>query len=179
MSAMASQITGVLIVCSTVCSGADQRNHQRSASLAFVRVTGGFPSQRASNAENVSFWWRHHVVFCWGLVQDDFNHILQDYFIDAGTSMPLKWSRQSGRHFADDFFKYIFWNENVWFSTEISLTIVPEGPINDIPALVQAKAWDRPGDKPLSELMMLILLTHIWNSETTLEDMEKRTAWIP
>ena len=23
-------------------------------------VTGGFPSQRASNAENVSFWWRHH-----------------------------------------------------------------------------------------------------------------------
>ena len=24
-------------------------------------VTGGFPSQRASNAENVSIWWRHHV----------------------------------------------------------------------------------------------------------------------
>ena len=24
-------------------------------------VTGGFLSQRASNAENVSIWWRHHV----------------------------------------------------------------------------------------------------------------------
>ena len=24
-------------------------------------VTGGFPSYRASNAENVSIWWRHHV----------------------------------------------------------------------------------------------------------------------
>ena len=24
-------------------------------------VTGGFPSQRASNAENVSIWWRHHA----------------------------------------------------------------------------------------------------------------------
>ena len=24
--------------------------------------TGGFPSQRASNAENDSIWWRHHVV---------------------------------------------------------------------------------------------------------------------
>ena len=24
-------------------------------------VTGEFPSQRASNAENVSIWWRHHV----------------------------------------------------------------------------------------------------------------------
>ena len=26
-------------------------------------VTGDFPAQMASNAENVSIWWRHHVVF--------------------------------------------------------------------------------------------------------------------
>ena len=26
-------------------------------------VTGGFPSQRASNAKNVSIWWRHHAYF--------------------------------------------------------------------------------------------------------------------
>ena len=37
MSAMASQITGVSIVCSTFRSGPDQREHQSSASLAFVR----------------------------------------------------------------------------------------------------------------------------------------------
>ena len=61
MSAMVFQITGVLIVCSTVCSGADKRKHQSSASVAFVgrihrwTVTGGFPPQRASNAENISF----------------------------------------------------------------------------------------------------------------------------
>ena len=36
MSAMASQITGVSIVCSTVYLGAEQRKHQSSASLAFV-----------------------------------------------------------------------------------------------------------------------------------------------
>ena len=36
MRAMASQITGVLIFYSTVCSGADQRKHQSSASLAFL-----------------------------------------------------------------------------------------------------------------------------------------------
>ena len=36
MSTMASQITSVSIVCSTVCPGTDQRKHQRSASLAFV-----------------------------------------------------------------------------------------------------------------------------------------------
>ena len=37
MSMMASQITGVSIVCSTVGSGTDQRKHQSSVSLAFVR----------------------------------------------------------------------------------------------------------------------------------------------
>ena len=37
MSAMASQITGLSIVKSPVCSGADQRKHKSSASLAFVR----------------------------------------------------------------------------------------------------------------------------------------------
>ena len=55
MCTMASQITSVSIVHSTVCPGTDQRKHQRSASL-----TGEFPAQKASNAENVSIWWRHH-----------------------------------------------------------------------------------------------------------------------
>ena len=36
MGAMASQITSLTIVCSTVYSGADQRKYQSSASLAFV-----------------------------------------------------------------------------------------------------------------------------------------------
>ena len=36
MCAMVSQVTSVSIVCSTVCSGVDQRKHQSSASLAFV-----------------------------------------------------------------------------------------------------------------------------------------------
>ena len=43
MSAMASQITGVTIVYSTVCSGTDQRNHQRSVSLTFVRGIQQWP----------------------------------------------------------------------------------------------------------------------------------------
>ena len=37
MSSMASQVTSLTIVYSTVHSGADQRKHQSSASLAFVR----------------------------------------------------------------------------------------------------------------------------------------------
>ena len=38
MSAMASPISGVSVVYSTVCSGADQMKYQYFASLAFVRV---------------------------------------------------------------------------------------------------------------------------------------------
>ena len=41
--AMASQITGVGVVCSTACSGADQRKYQSSASRAFVRGIHQWP----------------------------------------------------------------------------------------------------------------------------------------
>ena len=69
--------------------------------------------------------------------------------------------RQIGCHFANDMFKCIFFNENVWISIKISLKFVLKGPINNIPALVQIMAWRRPGHKPLSEPLMVSLLTHI------------------
>ena len=54
MSTIASQITGVsnVSVCCVIglCEG-------------YPPVTCGFPSQRASNKENVSIWWRQHVMF--------------------------------------------------------------------------------------------------------------------
>ena len=66
MTVTVSQITGVSIVHSTVCSGTGHRKHQSSASLAFVRAIHRwpvkFPAQRASNAEKASIWWRHHVM---------------------------------------------------------------------------------------------------------------------
>ena len=43
MIAIASQIIGVSIVCSAVCSGEDQRKHQSSASLGFVRENHRWP----------------------------------------------------------------------------------------------------------------------------------------
>ena len=69
--------------------------------------------------------------------------------------------RQNGRHFADDIFKRLFLNENIWIPMKISLKFVPKCSINNIPALVQIMAWRRPGDKQLSELMMINLPTHI------------------
>ena len=64
--------------------------------------------------------------------------------------------------FPDDIFKCIFLIENVWISIKSSLRFVPKGPINTIPALLQIMAWHRPGDKPLSEPMMVSVLKHIY-----------------
>ena len=69
--------------------------------------------------------------------------------------------RQNGRHFTDDIFKCIFLNKSVWILIKISLKFVPKGPINNIPALVQIMACRRPGDKPLSEPMIVRVSTHI------------------
>ena len=81
LSAVASQITGVAIVYSTVCSGADQ--WKRSATLAFVRGGDGFPSQRASNAKKFSFWnplnlW-HVIAHTW----HDFNGSLNKHILKS------------------------------------------------------------------------------------------------
>ena len=70
-------------------------------------------------------------------------------------------SRQNGFRFPDDIFKCIFWNENIGISIKISLKFVPNGLINNRPSLVQVMAWRRPGDKPLSEQIMVNSSTHI------------------
>ena len=87
-------------------------------------------------------WWTHGLLW-W-----------------SGTAINTLRPRQDGRHFPD-IFKRIFLNENIWIRIKISLKFVPKDPINSIPALVQIMAWRRPGDKPLSESMMVSLPTHL------------------
>ena len=69
--------------------------------------------------------------------------------------------RQNGRHFADDTLKCLFFNGNVSILIKISMKFVPKGPFNNIPALDQIMAWRLPGDKPISEPMMVRLPMHI------------------
>ena len=69
--------------------------------------------------------------------------------------------RQNGCHFADDIFKCILLTEDVWIPNKISLKFVPKGQNKYIPSLVQIMAWRRPGDKPLSEPMMVSSLRYI------------------
>ena len=58
-------------------------------------------------------------------------------------------------------FSNAFFYMKMWISIKISLKLVSKGPINNIPELVKIMAWCRPGDKPLSEPMIVSLLTHI------------------
>ena len=50
---------------------------------------------------------------------------------------------------------------DIWISIDISQKLFPKGPNHNIPALIQIMAWPRPGDKPLSERMMVKLPTNM------------------
>ena len=116
-----------------------------------------------------SWWWRQRRYCNNATIISRSFICLHRLLLDTATShvdlAQLKFNtfrpRQNGRLFADDTFKRIFLNENVRISIKISLKFVPKGPINNNPALVQIMAWRRSGDKPLSEPMMVGLLTHI------------------
>ena len=62
--------------------------------------------------------------------------------------------RQSGRYLPDNILECILLNENVCILIEILLKFVPNGPINNIPALDEKMDWHQPGNRPLSEPMM-------------------------
>ena len=85
----------------------------------------------------------------------------QRYMVLMSDGINISRIRQNGCHFAGDSFKCVFLNEDVWISIKISLKFVPKGPINNIPALFQIMAWCCPGDKPLSEPVMVRSPIHI------------------
>ena len=63
MGMLASQITSLTIVYSIDYSGTDKKNIKAPRHWPLCGEftgTGEFPAQRASYAENVSIWWRHH-----------------------------------------------------------------------------------------------------------------------
>ena len=99
------------------------------------------------------FAWFIHTYYL-GLLQWQWkNHLIDP----VNTLRP----RQVGRHFADDSFTCIFFNENCCILIKFSLKYVRKGPIDNNQALVQIMTWRRSGDKPLSEPMMISLPTHI------------------
>ena len=100
------------------------------------------------------------TLFHGSVKSDHFPVCLNIMFKKPGKVNTLR-PRRNERHFAEDIFKRIFFNENVWISIKMSLKFVSNDPINNIPALVHIMARRRSGDKPLSEPMMVSLPTHI------------------
>ena len=113
---------------------------EMSSNITNVRLHSHLPGPRS--------WYKYPMV-----ITDLLHYYTVRFHYDMVNTLRL---RQNGRHFQMDFL-----NENVWITINISLKFVPRGPINNIPTLVQVMAWRRPGDKPLSEPMLVRLTTHI------------------
>ena len=99
-------------------------------------LTGEFPAQKASYAEAVSIWWRHHDVLLihWG------RYKMSAIFQITFQMHVLEWKCMN---FDSDFSEFF-----------------PKGQINNIQALVQIMAWRLLGDKLLSGPMMVSFLTY-------------------
>ena len=63
MTVMATQISGVSPVSSGPRSKKTSKLRANGVCEGSPLVTDGFPSQKASDAEDVSIRWRHHTLF--------------------------------------------------------------------------------------------------------------------
>ena len=126
MSTMASQITGVSVVFSIICSCADQRNHQKSASLAFVR---------GIHQWSVNSLHKGPVTRKMFPLNDVIMHCVRDQMVTV-------------------IFKWTLWNSNLRVLREISLTFVPMGPVDNTASMVHEMAWRRIDIKPKSKSIM-------------------------
>ena len=99
MSAMASQITSLTIVYLTVYSKRRSKKTSKPRVTGLCEgnspVTGEFPAQSASNAENVSIWWRHHVRDICDMALHDCQKTSELTMKDGGCTRKL-WDVQQG-----------------------------------------------------------------------------------
>ena len=126
MGTMASEITSLTTVHSTVYSGADQRKHQ-CLYVGNSEMTGEFPTQRTSNAENVSIWWRHHEIGYWPSFLGG-KKCCQKYAVNSGLNQLI-----------DDVFKWFFLNDSlcILILIQIPLNVVPMGLVDHKSTLFQ------------------------------------------
>ena len=107
---------------------------------------------------NFLYWYYIFFVLNWPLVVETSKQIFTKHNLNHHNINTLR-PRQNGHHFADDIFKYIFLNEDVRISVNISLKFAPMGQIKNISVMVR-----RLGDKPSSEEIIFSLLTMMTSS---------------
>ena len=149
MGAMASQITSVSIVYLSVCLPVNSHHNEPVKRKMFP-------------LDSVIKYTSYDLVVLTGFECISAEQKTLYKMADEISPKVNSWRpRQNCRHFADDIFKCIFLNENVRISFKIALIFFLEVRINNISSLVKIMAWRRPSDRPLSEPMMISLLTHI------------------
>ena len=102
MCVMASQITSLTAVYSTSMVWIRHRSKKTSKlrvtglSAGNSPMTGEFPAQRASNAENVAIWWRHHVILPYAhntrlrvVCTTNLNELESSHFVSSSFSVPF------------------------------------------------------------------------------------------
>ena len=139
MGTIASQITSLAIVYSTVYSDAGQTKYQSSASLAFVRGIhrGPVDSPHKGPVTRKMFPFedvimragRRNVPWC-----DDMEILSAS--VELLIILNLSPPGQNGGYFADDIFRCIFVHEIICILIKMSLKFVPKGAINNDLALV-------------------------------------------
>ena len=134
MDTMASQITSLTIVYSTVYSGADQRRHQSSASLAFMRGIhrGPVNSPHKWPVTRKTFRWRHHVV----PTRFEMHIVLVLCGLSMHVSVRTKWSPICRQYFKMHFVEWLS-----LYLIQILPKLRPKGPVNHSSVLVQLMAW--------------------------------------
>ena len=122
-----------ILICVTVCMYGGQHSKLHWTSYSFFK--------------NELFAW---YVMHFGV------HTLSHFFICLAN-----WGRDKMAAFSQTTLSNAFsWMKQLEF-IKISLKFVPKGLVNNTPALVLIMTWRRPGDKPLSEPMIVSLPTHI------------------
>ena len=90
-------------------------------------------------------------------------------------SVSTHWGRDKmAANFQTTFANRFSWMKMYEFLSKFHWSFVPRGPIKNIPTLVQIMGWHQPGDKPLSEPMMVNLLMHICITRLQWVNMIKR-----
>ena len=95
------------IVCSTVCSGADQRKKIKARRhwplWGEFTVTGEFPAHWASNTGNIPIWWRHyevlwHLYEYWWTISTPYVYVISSWKIATQISFIGHWLGNPLRH---------------------------------------------------------------------------------
>ena len=152
IGAMASQITGMLTVYLIICSGAYQRKHQSSVSLAFVRGIHWWPVNSSHKGPVTRRMFTFDDVVMYTKGDQVFFYVKMFVLMVLNTLPRADNTIEDGSHKWD-----LLHFENSW--THQGLNIYGKGLVDNTSALVQVMAWHWIGDKPSPESIWWLRLT--------------------